>query len=384
METKKQLRFAAAAIALAAVAAPLGVVGGCNDDGFQNPLDTVCCTAYKPGTNMLDTDWGIDDPATNASFSVAIQAIGDFSGTATAMVNDLGTLCRNLAVELGEPPDSVDEVDPGQNTTAWCEAAAARITAISANVTVTYQPAQCTFSAEVQASCEAECDINAECTPGSVEARCTGGELTVKCMGECSGSCDGSANVAVSCNGTCSGDCAGECDGTAQNGGSCSGVCNGQCRGSCEIDAGATASCEGECRGSCTGTATAPKCTAELDPPECELEGDCQASCDASASAKAECTPPAVSVDGDAGFELQVAVLEKYLPEIIVIGEARGEILSAQAEAMITVSGNLEGALSGDGTAAFCLPVAATSIVDAGENIAISVAAAGGVIATFK
>lgn len=381
MNTKKQLRLAGLMIGLGAFVGPLAVAGtGC--DG-ENPLGGLCCSDFKPGTNMLTVDWGIDDPVVNARFGVAIQAIGDFSGTATAMVSDLGTLCQNLAIELGASPDAVTSADPGEFTSQWCTQAATQISAISANITVAYQPAQCSMSLNVQAGCEANCDVSGSCDPGTVEARCTGGEVSVKCEGTCSGSCEGSANVAVTCEGTCSGECAGECEGT-QNGGQCEGVCRGECRGSCELEAGAQVECEGECQGSCEGTATAPKCTGTLEPPSCDIDADCQASCEASASAKAECTPPAVTIEGGAEFKLQIAALKKYLPEIITIGEARADLLLGQAEAMVTVSGNLDAALEGDGKAVFCIVPAATAIADALANIEVSASASASVLATIK
>src|SRR5205085_2680405 len=127
-----------------------------------------------------DIDWGIDDAATNARFAVSIQAIGDFAGAATAMITDLGGYCHNMPVELGESPDAVTTEEPGEYATQWCQLAADRLATIKAmgNLTIDFQPAQCNFSLEVQASCEAHCDVEGGCDPGSVEVRCTGGELS--------------------------------------------------------------------------------------------------------------------------------------------------------------------------------------------------------------
>ncbi|NUP06460.1 MAG: hypothetical protein HOW73_10415 [Polyangiaceae bacterium] len=385
MKTKKQFRLASLVVALGAVTAPLAIAGaGC--DG-SNPLGAICCEDFKPGTNMLEVDWGIDDATLNARFGVAIQAIGDFSGAATGMVTDLGTLCRNMAVELGEDPNSVTTADPGEYTTQWCAKASAQLSTISAELTISYQPAQCTFSAEVQASCEGHCDVEGGCTPGSVEVRCTEGELSVKCEGElsCHGKCEGSANVAVTCDGTCQGECEGTCQGN-QNGGQCEGTCQGKCRGSCDVSGSAGVTCEGECVGeaACSGTATAPKCTGTLDPPECNLDADCEASCEASASAKAECTPPAVSIEGSETLSAKIAVLKKYLPEIIVIGEARAKLLVDQAEVMVEVSGNLDAALEGDGKAVFCIIPAGVAIADALANIQVSFEAAGNIVTQIQ
>ncbi|MBL8739783.1 MAG: hypothetical protein JNK04_01780 [Myxococcales bacterium] len=382
METKKHFRMAGVPLVLAAILAPVAAAPGC--DG-ANPLDALCCTEFKPGTNMLAVDWGIEDATVNARFGAAIQAIGDFSGTATAIVTDLGTLCRNMAVELGESPDAVTTDDPGDYATQWCDKAATVVASVKAqgSIQIDYQEPQCSFSVEASAGCEAHCDVSGSCDPGSVEVRCTGGELSVKCEGElsCHGKCEGSANVAVSCSGACSGECNGTCDGTASNGASCAGQCEGECRGSCDVSGGAGVECEGECVGeaACSGTATAPKCTGQVDPPSCDIDADCQASCDASASAKAECTPPAVTITGAAEFKLQIGVLKKYLPEILLLAEARLPLLQANVDALIDVSANLDGAFEGDGAAVFCLVPAGAAVIDAGENISIAFTASASV-----
>ncbi|MFO0549257.1 MAG: hypothetical protein U0271_12770 [Polyangiaceae bacterium] len=380
------VRYVAAAGLSAAMVTPV-LVAGCQDDNITNPLNTLCCTQFKPGTNMLDTDWGIDDPALNAEFSVAMQAVGDFSAASGAMVTDLATVCRNMAVELGEAPDAVTNPDPREQARQWCQKAADQLSTIRAQITITYQPAECSFRAEVQAECEGKCDVNGTCDPGSVEVRCEPGQLSVKCEGEfsCKGTCEGSANVAVTCTGACEGSCEGQCDGTptAPGGAACAGTCEGTCRGSCQVDPNVGVECEGECVGdaACTGTATAPKCKGQLDPPNCDdVSADCEASCNASATAKAECTPPAVVIEGTAELAQRIAVLKKYLPEIITIAEARLTNLVTSAEAMVTVTGNLQEAVDTESTAGLCVIPAAVAIDDAGQNFAASVEASGSVM----
>jgi hypothetical protein len=377
---KIQLAGVPAAVAL------FGALVGATGCG-ENPLDALCCADFKPGTNMLEVDWGLEGKA-NAEFGVAIQAIGDFSAAASAMVTDLGTVCRNMAVELGTDPKAVDTADPREFTAQWCGFAATAITDLKAEaqLTISIQEPKCSFSAEVQASCEGSCQVDASCDPGSIEARCDPGELSVKCSGSCSGSCEGSANVSVSCEGSCEGKCEGSCSGSTDSGGVCNGTCSGKCRGTCSAQAGAMVACEGECTGGCEGTATAPKCKAELTPPSCEASADCQASCKASASAKAECTPPAVAISatGDANIQQKVAVLEKYLPELAVIAQARAELLLGNAEALIEVSGNLDASLEGDGKAVLCIIPAITAIADAGDNLNVAVTASVDVFGTVS
>ena len=386
MKTQKQnpgrlARRAGAMAAIGFVAVGASFVGG-GCDQISNPLDALCCTDFKPGTNMLSVDWGLEGQA-NADFGVAIQAIGDFSAAATAMVTDLGTSCRGMAVELGVDPKSVDTADPAEYTTQWCNLAVGEISKISAQITVSVQPAECRFSAEVQAGCEGHCQVDASCDPGSIEARCDPGDLVVKCDGSCTGSCEGSANVAVSCSGECSGSCEGTCSGT-QDGGICNGKCDGKCRGECKADGTASVKCEGECSGSCSVEGTAPRCKAELKPPSCEASADCQASCKASASAQAECTPPSVEISGAANLDAKIAVLKKYLPQIYAIATARAQLLVENAQAMIDVSGSLEGAVSAESTAAFCIIPAGVAIADAGANLSVAVSASVDVVTSVE
>lgn len=380
MQTSK-LRYVRFGLATTLLTAPLAFMPmGC--DG-ENPLDTLCCSDFKPGTNMLSVDWELEDPKFNAQFGVTMQAIGDLNGVATAMLTDLGTLCRNMAVELGEDPKAVTATDPGEVTSAWCSLAAAKVAEVKAagNIDITYQAAQCSFSAEVAASCEANCQVDAACDPGSVEVRCDAGELSVKCEAGCTGSCEGSANVAVNCEGQCNGECEGTCMGN-QNGSECEGTCSGKCRGSCEAEAGASIQCDGECKGGCDGTYTAPKCSGELTPPMCEVDAECQGSCDASASAKAECTPPAVSITGDATASLQIAVLKKYLPEIILIAEKRAQLLIDGGDAVLTAAGSLEGDLTAK--AALCIVPALAAIGDTVASLDVSLQASAEVMASVK
>lgn len=388
---KKQFRLAGVPVAALALAAPALVLSGsgCTDD--------LCCSDFKPGTDMTSVDWGLEGSA-NVEFGLALQAIGDFSAAATAITTDLGVACRGIAVDLGADPNSVTSTDPNEITKGWCDLAVSAIGQIKAqaSLSISVQAPKCTVDVSVQAGCEGKCQVDASCDPGSVEARCTGGEISGKCSGQCSGKCEGSANVSVdcqaACEGTCTGTCSGTCNGkctangstTEVNGmcmgtceGTCSANCQGSCRGTCEIGAGAMAECKGECTGSCDVQMTAPKCTAEIEPPSCEASAECKASCKASASAKAECTPPTVAIvaTGGADIKAKVAVLEKWLPQIFLIAEARAELLVANAQAMFDVAGNLDASLEGDGKAIFCIVPALAAIEQAVVNIEASATA---------
>lgn len=388
---KKQFRLAGVPVAALALAAPALVLSGsgCTDD--------LCCSDFKPGTDMTAIDWGLEGSA-NVEFGLALQAIGDFSAAATAITTDLGVACRGIAVDLGADPNAVTATDPNEVTKGWCDLAVTAIGQIKAQaqLSIKVQPAKCTVDVSVQGSCEGKCQVDASCDPGSVEARCTGGEISGKCSAACTGKCEGSASVAVNCNAACEGTCTGTCEGTCQgkctangtttevNGmcagsceGTCSAKCSGSCRGSCDADASGMVACDGECKGSCSVQMEAPKCTAELEPPSCEASAECKASCKASASAKAECTPPAVSIEasGSAEIKAQIAVLEKWLPQIFLIAEARAELLVANAQAMFDVAGNLDASLEGDGKAIFCIVPALAAIEQAVVNIEASASA---------
>jgi hypothetical protein len=102
--------------ALAALTTPM-FLASCDTVG--NPLDALCCEDFKPGTNMLAVDWGLDASA-NLKFGATMQAVGDFSATAQGMINDLGVACRGMAIDMGALETAVVEPDPNQNAIAWC------------------------------------------------------------------------------------------------------------------------------------------------------------------------------------------------------------------------------------------------------------------------
>lgn len=382
MERKNKIRLAAAPLALAAIAAPM-FLASCD---AANPLAAVCCTDYKPGTNMASVDWGLKGSA-NLEFGATMQAIGDFSATAGAMVTDLGVACKGLAVDLGVDEYKFTDSDPNKFMTNWCGEAAAQIASVkaSANITFNIQPARCDVSVSAKASCEGQCSGKADCqfTPAEITANCEPGKVSGGCSGKCTGSCEGSATLAVNCNSQCSGTCEGTCDGmaTPAGGATCSGTCAGSCRGSCQVDGSAMATCNGSCSGSCDVAFTAPKCNGKFTPPmgKCDVSANCKGSCDASASAKAECTPPQIGIKASAGFEAKVAALQKWLPQIYLIIEGRLVSLNGQIKGLVDVSGNLQAGLSGQAKAVFCIVPAVASVTTAGENIGATVTAAASI-----
>jgi len=386
MNRNMKLRLAVAPLALAGFALP---VVGCDDAGVPG-ADTLCCKDFKVGADLTAVDWEIEGNA-SASFGAFMQATADFAGVTTGIVNDVAAACEAIAVDLGEDPKSVTETDNAKRATAWCQKAVAQIDAqivAKGAVTVVAQPAVCEFNVSAQATCEGSCTANVECEAelGNIEARCDPGKLSGKCTAECTGSCEGSANLAVSCTGTCSGTCEGTCTGTcATQGaggeckGACDGTCQGQCRGSCAVDAGANVQCEGSCTGGCAVELQAPKCTAELTPPSANCKGDaeCNASCEASASAKAECRPPSVEINADASVDARaLASLKLNLPKILLIAEARGQALLDNAKVLVQLSGDVVASAPDlSAKAGFCVVPAAEAIATSAANLEASLTA---------
>ncbi|MCA9623064.1 MAG: hypothetical protein KC731_28795 [Myxococcales bacterium] len=355
-----------------------GVLAAC--DG-ANPLDTLCCSDFDVGADLSGVDFEAD-----VTFNAWIQAVADFSGVASAMVSDVSASCKAMAIDISGDDTLVanEPSDPTEQVAYWCTQAKGAISAAANGaISITVQPPRCSASFSAQAKCEGSCDVSGGCDPGSVEARCTGGELSVKCEGQCSGSCQGSANLAVECSGACEGTCEGTCDGsTMMGGGACMGTCEGTCRGTCTMEANAMVECSGQCSGGCMGTATAPKCEGTVDPPSCDLDADCQASCEASAEAKAECVPPAIEIVASGNLSVQaLGSIKTHLPAIFLAAEARAKGLAAAGGAIFDISAKLDpGSLSGK--AALCVVPAASAIgaaianAEAGLSASLDVAGA--------
>lgn len=326
------------------------VAAGCGED---NPIAQaqadLCCSEFQVGATFTPATFKAEGTA-GVKFTAAMQSVVDLQGALTATLDEIAGSCERMAVDLGVDPGAVTAATPRERATLWCTQFSTALRAQGA-ITVALQPAQCSVNISAQANCNASCTADVDCkiTPGEIQASCTGGEVSFKCEGQCSGSCSGSANLAVACNGTCRGTCEGECAGGTNTNGRCEGTCNGQCRGTCELAASANVQCEGECSGGCTGTATAPKCSGSFTPPmgRCNADVDCNASCEASAQARAECTPPAlvVTAAGNANARI-VASLETNLPQFFAAVEGRLKIVQRLSGDIV---GNVSGALTASG-----------------------------------
>lgn len=380
------------AIAVGLIGAAGLAAQGCGEDGITNPIDALCCEDFKPGSNMVTVDWGLEGDA-NLKFGVFMQAVGDLQVSTAGLISAVGVECEAMVKEMGEDGPTLTDAqrnDPAEHAKQWCGIAFAAIAAIKADasLTIDFDPPRCEIEASAQASCEASCSANVECEAelGNVEARCEGGEISGKCEAACTGTCEGSASAAVSCTGTCSGTCRGECsagcEATDQQGncaGKCEGTCEGKCEGSCAIEAEAEVTCEGTCTGECSVEFKAPKCSAEMTPPSAECQGsaECSGGCDASASAKAECKPPQLTIEAEgnvsAELEAKITTIRLHLPNLIANLVGKAELLAGNVEAVATLAADVSGELSGDASAAFCIIPAIEALTDAGVNATASV-----------
>jgi len=387
------------AVLMGAILIPVSLQG-CSSD---NPL---CCTEFKPGAN-IDVNIG-----GSAQSQVAVQAVADFSGIASAAVADLTGACQRMAADLDATSDEINAADAEKDQDArlqkMCALAVGKIkaaVAVAGTLTIAAKAPMCSASISAKASCQAKCDVSGgKCDFKAHPPKCEGGKLEVSCKGGCTAS--GSAEV--SCTGSCSGGCTGSC--TAEGGVKCAGKCEGTCEGN-TTEAGAKGECAGTCKGTCSatppkvqcsgscggscdaackGSATASvkcdgTCDGEIEPLRCtggQLSGGCtppdakcEGSCDASVKAKAECTPPSVSVEFSGTADANVvgklkATLEANLGVILAFKSR----LKLMADVTGTFTANISGVAD---IKAACIPVVLGSLKGSATSLAGTVQVTG-------
>ncbi len=297
-------------------------------------LGTGCSDAAKALAGECGSgDAGATLTAKFDAFSAAVTALTEVEGRITSSV---ALACIGIAKDLGANQADLPSVTAGQtvakeDTDKACNLAAQLIGTAKANATVeiVYSAPSCEVDAKAQLDCSADCNVSAGCTAPTLEASCEAGKLSGQCSGSCEGSCTAQLTAAAACEGTCNGTCEGNCNGqagTAGNGVACNGTCDGNCKGECTAEISGSATCSGSCKGECSVEFQAPKCDAKLEPPECSAAADCNAGCDGSASLKATCTPPIVTVKvtGAADATLE-NTLKANLPALLQI-KAQGEL----------------------------------------------------------
>lgn len=404
-------RFLGTAL-MAAIIGSTSIIA-CGDDA-SNPL---CCNEFKVGATVSADIGG------GAESQVAVQAVADFAGIASAAIDDITTACRSMAQDLDADPAQVQAADGNSDRQArmdaMCKLAVTAIGSVKAKaagtLTIDAKAPQCSASVSAKANCQAkcsgsaQCDIKANpptCKGGKLEVACKGGctaeaGASVKCEGKCEANCEGSCTAtaggvrcAGKCEGTCEasgqagetgiqadGTCKGTCKGTCSvtpPGVKCEGSCNGQCTGSCKAEAGATVKCDG----TCDADFEPLKCEGGTLEGGCKVEAKCEGNCDASVKAKAECTPPSVVVAFSGAADIQAAgKLQATLEANLGVVLAFKSRLSAMVDVSASFSGNISAVTD---IKAACIPAVVGAVgtavtdVKASFDATVSIAGAAG------
>lgn len=334
----------------------------------------------------------------DADVKTFMMAAGQLEILGNAMVADVSAACVDIATAAGRDSSTWSGLEGSELVEVACQEADAGVTAVLAaagDVSIQFfvEGGECKISLDATADCYAQCDVSGQCTPAQLEAKCEPGKLAGSCSGECTGRCDGGTvtcqgSCSAECTGSCDASCVGKCNGTESSGqcdgecvGQCTGTCNGSCSGSCEYTA---LTCEGTCHGECSVEFQEPYCEGKFTPPECDLDAECKANCEASVSAQAECTAPTVTYQvigtGTAELTALAAALQKHLPTLIVNGVERGQAvvdyglaIQASANAIVDKAEQLSA------KAGICAVVAADAVASASINIQVSVEASASV-----
>ncbi|MDB4933773.1 MAG: Tryptophan synthase alpha chain [Labilithrix sp.] len=374
----------------------------CREPAPGGPQTNVACTEFKLGSPV--------DPGIGGSVAsqVAVQSVADYATSASTTLAGVTASCRTIAKDLGAPTDAQSAADASTDAQAkmkaWCTLAASAIGSAKAmtggNISVQTRPAKCQLSVSEKTACQRRC-AGGTCDAKANPPRCTGGSL----VGACSGSCQPGSGGAIQCEGNCVGECNGTCTSTAgvACAGKCTGTCtasaagsgpqpDGSCKGSCKGTCAATApgaicmgTCAGACNASCNGDAAKPvkcdgQCAADFVPLYCEggrLEGGCNvdarcdASCDVSVVAGAECPPQTVFVaiqgaaDPAAAAKLRAA-LESSFGAILAFG--------VHVEQMATIGPTLSSNAVVD-IKASCVPLVVAAVNSALGDVSASFSA---------
>jgi hypothetical protein len=322
-----------------------------------------CCREFRVGYDMTITDFGVD-PSLRAPYSAFAQAMGDYAAASTRLLDEVTGACRNLALDFGASDDdaTVKGRTGEEASFAWCNLAVRQLHGAFADVlqvcghfNVKFAAGDCFVDSTFQARCEQTCASDPNCAEKGIDARCGKSDLVGLCAGKCTGACLGSASVPGACEGkcdgkcegTCLGDCNGLCDGVLQPGGRCRGAClgicdgfcKGRCTSECHFTKTASSRCDTECLGGCSVPYKALKCDADLGPPTCQGDADCQTNCRAIAQVRAACTSPSVAIGmsqdifNDVTVESDIRSLELNLPKLFSAAQGRGPQLEAEARA---------------------------------------------------
>ncbi|WP_146652324.1 hypothetical protein [Labilithrix luteola] len=327
------------------------LVSACGTD--PEPV-TVLCTDFRVGADLSDAEFGVGK-ALEPSYVAFAQAAGDLAATAAMTLREVGSSCRGLAVDLGA--DAKDGrlaglVEPDLSKT-WCAMAVERFALVrpkleAAHYDVKVVLPRCAVDVDYQTTCEARCKTDASCVEASNEERCPVANREGLCPGLCTGTCQGAETAPAMCEGFCAGTCFGTCgDDDASRGTRCEQTCTGTCNAGCEARDGKGMQCDARCTGGCSAALVAAVCTADLLPPRCAGDVDCQRSCKASAAARASCSGGSfdVLVDPEARKDASLArvlgAMERHLPALFVAARGRAKLLSDDASDLVDSAGNI-------------------------------------------
>lgn len=327
------------------------LVTACGTD--PEPI-TVLCTDFRVGADLSDAEFGVDK-SLQPSYVAFAQAAGDLASTASAMLREVGSSCQGLAVDLGaeaNDPRLAGLVEP-ELSKGWCAIAVERFAAVRPKLVAAHYDVKtvlprCATDVDYQTACEARCKTDASCVEASNEERCPQANREGLCPGLCTGTCQGAETAPAMCQGVCGGICVGTCgDDDASAGARCDRSCVGTCNAGCAARDGQGMECDARCTGGCSEPLVSPVCTADLAPPRCGGDVDCQRSCKASAAARASCSGGSLEVVVDAEARKDVALarvigaMERHLPAIFVAARGRAQLLSDDASDLVDSAGNI-------------------------------------------
>lgn len=318
----------------------------------------------------------------SAQITSLLAATASLQTTTVSLEGQVLTACKNIAQDLtGTRPNPTGTLDA--QVMAACTTANTALQGAVTNtpVVLAVSPPRCSINAMAQLDCEVGCQASASCSPGTVDVRCSPGDLSVVCSGMCSAgaTCEATAQApSVQCNGSCAGVCTGTCSGgTANAAGECSGTCVGTCTGNCTITPGAASincGAMARCRGGCSTTGTAPQCEGELTPPTCTGDAQCQAGCEARGSFESTCEPASVAVNG--GNPTLVSTLTTNLPTLLKL-RAGLTTLAADAQTLAATAQSVGTTLAGIPACALVqanqLTTAASGALAAAASVQVSV-----------
>lgn len=364
--------------------------------------------------SIANADFGLEGNV-EARAKSALKAGAVVQEIAADVEADVYGACASIAKDLGVKKGKLKPKEGQSRVAAACTAAVQVIQKTRASIKVKgrveAEPPRCRTSMEAMADCVADCEVDVD--PGEVNVRCEGGELSGKCEGKCQGRCtvDGTAQCEGTCHGKCTGQCSGEvagrcdgkckgtCDGENVNGkcdGKCRGECDGKMKGDCggqcqgKCNAECTMDVSGQCKGTCTGECSVefkePRCTGDVKAPK--ASASCQAECQAQLTAKVECTPGRVEMQGMAQADVEqvqklVATLKKNLPTLLRVATSMKGRLETAVEAthdsLVAMKAAVEEAGSQSLAVAGCFVSSLQAQAKASASIKVSIEASANV-----